>query len=241
MLTKRCYALQMTARTLRARVRKELTSEIKAIARRQLAAEGANLSLRAIARELGMVSSAVYRYFPSRDDLLTALIIDCYNELGEATEHAVGTVDPADFLGRWLAFGHGIRDWALTHPSEYALIYGSPVPGYQAPQDTIGPASRTTTLILDLLSDGVAAGLFTEEEQNQIPEAVRVEMARVTSLAGGTIPESVMVRGVTAWVQVFGMITFELFGRFANVLDEHSDELFDYQLRMMAEHVGLAR
>src|SRR5215813_12973966 len=105
------------ASSLRARVRVEITEEIKETARRHVASEGAaNLSLRAVARELGMVSSAVYRYFPSRDDLLTALIIDCYNELGEVAEQAVAGKE--DRLEAWLAYGHAIRDWALGHPAD---------------------------------------------------------------------------------------------------------------------------
>ncbi|MGW4791617.1 TetR/AcrR family transcriptional regulator, partial [Nonomuraea sp. NPDC004297] len=125
----------MTAsRTARERVRAELTKEITDIARRQLATEGAGgLSLRAVAREMGMVSSAIYRYFPSRDDLLTALIIDSYNALGEAVERAEATVPRDDHLARWLAACGAVRDWGVAHPHEYALIYGSPVPGYQAP------------------------------------------------------------------------------------------------------------
>jgi AcrR family transcriptional regulator len=145
----------MSAPSIRSRLRRELTAEIKAAARRQLAKEGANLSLRAVAREMGMVSSAVYRYFPSRDDLLTALIIDSYNELGDAVEQAV---KPGRVLDRWLAFGHAVRDWALSHPAEYALLYGSPVPGYKAPQDTVGPAARPTDLLLRLLADGARSG-----------------------------------------------------------------------------------
>src|SRR5215469_13446558 len=131
-----------TAASIRARVRAEMIDEIKEAARRQLATEGANLSLRAIARELGVVSSALYRYFASRDDLLTALIIDAYNSLGEAAEQGEGAVARRDLAGRWLALGRSIRTWARENTPEYALLYGSPVPGYQAPQDTIGPASR---------------------------------------------------------------------------------------------------
>src|SRR5689334_19819235 len=88
---------------LRARVRAELITEIKTSARRHLATDGANLSLRAVARDLGMVSSAIYRYFPSRDDLLTALIIDAYNDLGEAVEQAEQAVARPDFAERYAA------------------------------------------------------------------------------------------------------------------------------------------
>src|SRR5579885_2276359 len=131
------------AGSIRARVRAEMIDEIKTIARRRLAEEGTNVSLRAIARDLGMVSSALYRYFPSRDDLLTALIVDAYNSLGEAAEKAdAGVADRKDIAGRWLAVARAVREWALHRPHEYALIYGTPVPGYAAPPDTVPPATR---------------------------------------------------------------------------------------------------
>src|SRR5688572_33118913 len=104
----------MTAGSLRARVRAEMIDEIKATARRHLAADGANLSLRAVARDLGVVSSAIYRYFPSRDDLLTALILEAYDGLGAAVEAAEAAVaDRADLRARWFAVGRSARAWAL--------------------------------------------------------------------------------------------------------------------------------
>src|SRR3712207_8253729 len=114
----------MSAPSIRARVRAAMTEEIKTTARRHLATDGANLSLRAVARDMGMVSSALYRYFPSRDDLLTALIIDAYNALGEAAERSDAGVGRDDLRGRWLAICRGVRAWALANPAEYALIYG---------------------------------------------------------------------------------------------------------------------
>ncbi|WP_191843333.1 TetR/AcrR family transcriptional regulator [Catellatospora chokoriensis] len=245
----------MTAKNIRARVRDELTSEIKAIARRQLATEGANLSLRAVARELGMVSSAVYRYFPSRDDLLTALIIDCYDELGAAAESAEAAVDRADLLGRWLAAGHGIRDWALANPAEYALIYGSPVPGYRAPETTVGPAARTTNVILALVADGVAAGTLpapsagsrpgaagcagTAGAVSSMPADLAAELDRIAALVAPTVPRELLARGITAWIQLFGVVTFELFGRFQNLIEDSRRSFFDHQLRVMAGYIGL--
>lgn len=228
-----CYGGNMSAPGIRARVREELTSEIKAVARRQLATEGANLSLRAVARELGMVSSAVYRYFPSRDDLLTALIIDCYNELGEVAEQAVS--DKKEPLERWLAFGHAVRDWALAHPADYLLIYGTPVPGYRAPQDTVGPASRTTTVILAMLTH-VHGG---KRDDIPLPPALEEEMRKAMDALGVQVPMPLLARGMAAWVQLFGIINFELNGRFNNFIDESRREFFDHQMRVMARHVGL--
>jgi AcrR family transcriptional regulator len=225
----------MTAASIRARVREELTSEIKAVARRQLATEGANLSLRAIARELGMVSSAVYRYFPSRDDLLTALIIDCYNELGEVAERSVAQAE-GGLLEKWLAYAHAIRDWALAHPADYLLIYGTPVPGYKAPPDTVGPASRTTTVILGMLLRG---GLTTSGKDVPLPPGLEAEMHRAMDAIGMPVPLALLARGMTAWVQLFGVINFELNGRFNNFIDETRREFFDHQMRVMARHVGM--
>src|ERR1700709_1172234 len=125
-------------RTARARVRAELTRDIKEAARRQLGGWGAAaLSLRAVARELNMASSAVYRYFPSRDELLTALIIDAYDSAGTATEVAEAAADRLDYPARGPRATAGMRAWAVAHPQEYALIFGSPVPGYQAPRTTV--------------------------------------------------------------------------------------------------------
>ena len=132
------------------RARAELTGEIKAVARRQLAEEGsAALSLRAVARELGMVSSAVYRYFPSRDELLTALIIDAYDAVADAAEQAEAAVEPRrpDAAAGSPSAGP-FATWAVANPQEYALIYGSPIPGYAAPQDTIDPAARIPRCLL---------------------------------------------------------------------------------------------
>ena len=146
-------------RTARERVRAELIREITDIARRQLGTEGAaGLSLRAIAREMGMVSSAIYRYFPSRDDLLTALIIDGYNAVGEAVENADAAAPADDFAARWLAVCRAVREWALAHPHEYALLYGSPVPGYKAPDATVPPAARDTVVLARIVSEAHAAG-----------------------------------------------------------------------------------
>src|SRR5215472_5997684 len=113
------------AATARERARAELSREIKEEARRQLAASGAGgLSLRAVSKELGMVSSALYRYYPSRDDLLTVLIIDAYNALGATAEDAIAAGEGRPAAARWTAACHAVRGWALANPHEYALIYG---------------------------------------------------------------------------------------------------------------------
>lgn len=159
----------MAASSIRARVRAEMLDEIKVVARRHLASDGANLSLRAVARDMGMVSSAIYRYFPSRDDLLTALIIDAYDALGAVVEAADAGADRLDLRGRWHAACRAARDWALAHPAEYALLYGSPVPGYAAPDDTVGPAQRPPATLIGILHDGMAAGRLAAPTRESCP------------------------------------------------------------------------
>ena len=115
--------------------------DIVRIGRAHLATDGAAaLSLRAVARDLGVVSSAVYRYVASRDELLTLLVVDGYDELGDAVDAALAQVDRADHAGRMVAIGRAVRAWALAEPATYALLFGSPVPGYEAPAErTTGP------------------------------------------------------------------------------------------------------
>ena len=141
-------------RAARERTRAEITRQILDAARRHLATEGASgLSLRAIARELGASSSAVYRYVASRDDLLTKLIVAAYDALGAAAETAEAAVARDDLAGRWSAVCGAVRAWALANPNEYALIYGTPVPGDVAPPATIAPAGRVSNVLLSSLAD----------------------------------------------------------------------------------------
>jgi len=230
--------------TARERARAELTREIKEEARRQLAETGATgLSLRAVARELGMVSSALYRYFPSRDDLLTALIIDAYDALGEVAEAAIAAdVSPRV---RWLAACHAIRGWALAHPHEYALIYGSPVPGYRAPQATVGPASRVPLAFMGVLRDAAAASeLRADGDGGSAVERLGgalADQATAVSAAFETtppVPPEAVVRAMIAWTQLFGMISFELFGQLVGSF-EPADALFDYAVAHLAAFAGL--
>lgn len=223
------------ARTVRQRVRAEMTDEIKAVARRHLAEHGAAaLSLRAVAREVGLVSSAVYRYFASRDELLTALIVDAYDALGvaaeatEATEATGGARRSRSGAGvteRWMAVTRAVRDWARGHRHEYDLIYGSPVPGYAAPADTVAPATRVNLVLLRILADGVASGEIALDVAGaaapvRIPRAVRADLATLRSTTGLDIPDPALLRGLAVWAQLYGALDLELHGHLHNVIND---------------------
>jgi AcrR family transcriptional regulator len=222
----------MTAASIRARVRAEMTDEIKAVARRHLATDGANLSLRAVARDLGMASSAVYRYFASRDELLTAMIIDAYEALGGTAE---ASVRAGRFQDRFLSVCHAVRDWALANPHEWALIYGSPVPGYQAPRDTVEPAVRVIVLIGTIVGEAAAAGEI--EAGEPIGGRLGEELAYVAQQAApGTAPQ-VVGRGIAAWIHLCGAVSAELFGQLNNTIEARR-EFFELQMRGAASVIS---
>ena len=219
-----------------------MTAEIKTAARAHLATDGANLSLRAVARDMGMVSSAIYRYFASRDELLTALIVDAYNALGAAVEAADAAVsDRGQLRARWLSATRAVRRWALANPAEYALVYGSPVPGYAAPPDTIAAAARTPVVLARILADGVNSGqLAGAGYRSSVPVAasVRADLARTRDAIAANVPEELLLTGLSGWIQMFGVVSFELFGQFNNVIDARA-EFFDQQMELMADLIGL--
>jgi AcrR family transcriptional regulator len=226
-------------RTARERVRRELTREIKEAALAQLAAGGgAALSLRAIAREMGMASSALFRYFPNRDALLTALIIDSYSSLAQAAEAAEARVHEESVGDRWMAICHGVRDWALAHPHEYALIFGSPIPGYAAPPGTVAPASRVPLLLGDLLGDLVDDGTYDAGANPEPPEEVQRALDPVRALLPAAVPSELLVRGLMVWTYLFGAVSFEVFGHRHNVIADY-EVFFDHEVRRLAVMLGL--
>jgi AcrR family transcriptional regulator len=266
-------------RGARERARIEVTAAIKEEARRQLAAKGAaQLSLRAVARELGMASSALYRYFPSRDDLLTALIIDAYDAIGAAAEEALiatgeaapdrpaadtsvtdgaATDGPAaspeaaagksagrsaahrgDPVDRWVAVCRAARDWAVAHPHEYALIYGSPVPGYAAPEATVGPGSRVALALVTVARDAQAAGLLGAPQGRPLARPVRADAARLAAEIAPDLPIPVIAALVAAWAQVFGIVNFDVFGQFTGIFEARGP-FFEQAAAALAAQVGL--
>src|SRR5688572_8439672 len=226
------------AQSIRARVRAEMTDEIKEIARRHLATDGANLSLRAVARDLGVVSSAIYRYFASRDELLTALILDAYNALGGSAEEAESGVRREAYESRWLAVAGAVRGWAVQRPHEYALIYGSPVPGYEAPADTVAAATRAVRVLGAILQDAAVAGRFAGDPAPAPPAPVVEDVRRAGALIAPDVPDAVTARALSAWVTLFGLVSFELFGQLNNVV-HHPDDFFAHQMRTQAGFVGI--
>lgn len=227
-------------RTARAIAREQLTRAILDSARAQLAKVGpAQLSLRAVARDLGMSSSAVYRYFASRDELLTALIIEAYDELGAAGEQADASVARrTSYALRWEEACQAIRSWALAHPHDYALLYGSPVPGYAAPRDTVTPASRVTRVLIGIWIDATAAGIRPVAPQAHAPRRLRDAITGLRDFSEGTLDDTAILALLHAWAQVIGTLTLELFGHIAGAVEDY-DAYFDHVVKQLGTELGL--
>lgn len=219
--------MEHKAQTARQRARQEITREILGAARTRLSSAGpGELSLRAVARDVGMVSSAVYRYFPSRDELLTALLIEAYDELGQAAEDADDAiVDRSDAEARWMATCRATREWAVAHPHDYALLYGSPVTGYAAPPDTVAPATRVivrlATIAMTAAPDRWPA---PPPSAHPFDDAVRGAAEAMASFGGPVseeTPPEVVGRTLMAWSTIFGSISFELWGHLVGSVGDH--------------------
>lgn len=228
--------------TARNRAREQITADITEEARRQLAVSGAAaLSLRSVARALGMVSSAVYRYVPSRDELLTRLIVEAYDSLGAAAEEVLEATDGDAPTERLVLVAHAIRDWAIAHRHEYALLYGSPVPGYAAPQTTVESGIRPSLALLRVVADAKRSRQFRTRRRSGpsvISEGLAADFAELRSNVDLEVGDETVLDVLMGWTQLFGLISFELFGQTRGVISQHRD-MYEASARRMASHVGL--
>ena len=227
--------------TPRARAREQTMRDIVRIGRAHLATDGAAaLSLRAVARDLGLVSSAVYRYVANRDELLTLLVVDGYDELGDAVDAALERVGRDDHAGRMVAIGRAVRQWALAEPATYALLFGSPVPGYEAPAErTTGPGTRVVRRLVEVWEDAWVAGEVPADESPVPPRRLARDLARVRREMGITAPDRLVVRGMLAWAALFGCVSFEVFGQYGPDTFTDPKDIFEHHLEALVATVGL--
>lgn len=224
----------------RARARAQTIADIKRVGREHLASEGAAaLSLRAVARDLGMVSSAIYRYVRSRDDLLTLLVVDGYNALGDAVDAAVAEA-PADPADRFRSAARAVRAWALAEPAWYGLLYGSPVPGYAAPsEDTVAPGIRVIGALLTIIDDAHRAGLLTPPAPAPaLSPRTAADFATIRAQFGLTVPDGLMTAALTAWTTLFGAVNFDVFDMYGADTFADRAEVFEQQVDQLCHLLG---
>ncbi len=231
-------------RSARDRVRQELTGEILGVARAHLARDGAvALSLRSIARDLEMAPSALYRYFASRDDLLSALILDAYESLADCAEQASATASERErsAVDSWPAVPRAMRAWAGGHPHEWGLIFGSPVPGYEAPPATIVPYARLATALVGPVVEARRGGHLhiAPPATPGEPEALGSSLQPVADSLLLDLPTAVVARVLQAWATIVGVISLEVFGHWRSTVLEPA-VLFDEIVANLAGDLGLA-
>ncbi len=215
--------------------------DIVRIGRVHLATDGAAaLSLRAVARDLGVVSSAVYRYVASRDELLTLLVVDGYAAPRDAVDAAVERVDRDSHAERMRAIGRAVRAWALAEPATYALLFGSPVPGYEAPaEQTTGPGTRVVGRLVEVWEDAWVAGAGSLPDAPVAPRRLARDLARIRKQMGITAPDALVARGMLAWAALFGCVSFEVFGQYGASTFTDPKDIFELHLDALVEAVGL--
>ncbi|GAB08947.1 putative TetR family transcriptional regulator [Gordonia araii NBRC 100433] len=217
------------AGTKRAENRAAMTAEILRLGREHLSTQGAaGLSLRAIAREMGVVSSAVYRYVPSRDDLLTLLVVEGYTDLADAVEAAMTGDDPHERLRRGAV---AMRRWAVDDPPRWALLYGSPVPGYAAPAErTVEPGTRVVGALLRTIADAERTGLLRDD----LPAPDRkLDLSGVATEFGLDMPSSTIQAATLLWATIVGAISLEVFGQYGPDSFNAPEALFAGQIDLV--------
>lgn len=218
----------------RAQRRDDISQRIIEIGRVHLTERGAAaLSLRAVARDLGMVSSAVYRYVADRDALLTLLVVDAYDEVGDLVDMTLVRESRRRWDSRLLAISQTVREWALAEPARYALLYGSPVPGYAAPAEvTVAPGTRIVLALLALLAEGVAVGDVHCDGSVPLPRGLGKDLRRISRELQLDLAEAVLGRGVLFWSTMFGAVSLEVFGQLGGESFTEPALLFDHQIRL---------
>ncbi|UCC54231.1 MAG: TetR/AcrR family transcriptional regulator [Anaerolineaceae bacterium] len=201
--------------TRRERQRAATITEIKQIARRHMAEKGAAaLSLRAIAREMGLSSPALYRYFASRDDLVKALIVDAFNSFADTLQAAHDRCLQDDHAARLSAVAHAYRSWALAAPQEYALIFGTPIPAYEAPPDLTGPvAARSMQVLLGVLDDTQRSGKANLSDIHAtFSPALQRQIQPWTEKLHYSGDPALLYLAISGWALIHGLVSLEIFG-----------------------------
>ena len=226
-----------------------MSEAIKAVARDLMADSGAaGLSLRAIARRLDRTAPALYHYFPSLDALITALIVDDFNALADALEAARDAYAGPDRAGRLRVVLDAYRCWALDHPVDFQLIYGTPIPGYTAPAEiTVPAAARGFHVVVALIAAVLESG-----PAHPLPPYDRVPPAladHVDALLAREMPQAAATRdaaryrlalylGVVGWTQLHGLITLELNDHLPPVIGD-CEVFFHLQMDNLMHTMGL--
>lgn len=228
----------------RERARAATIEEIKQTALQLMRDHGTtDLRFSDIAREMGMTAPALYRYFSDRDELLTELIVDAYDDLGTTVADAREKLPSDDLPGRFLAVAQAYREWAKREPQQFALIFGLPVPGYVAPEEgpTTEAARRAMQQLKSLFGDAAAQGVLGRPAIQDVDESVAAcVMFEETALGDGAypLPAETFQATISCWASLHGFVSLETYGHFDFVTPEARDALFVSTVRLAATSAG---
>jgi AcrR family transcriptional regulator len=203
---------------------------IKEAAWNQITEEGAPaLSLRAIARALQITAPAIYHYFPDRDALVTALIVDAFTSFGDWQLEARDSVSEQDHIHRMRVIGLAYRDWAHTFPQRYQLIFGTPIPGYRGPMEKIFPSSARSLSALVSVVEGVRlAGKLKVDSFPKVKPEYKVSFEAWKQYGGNADILSLSV-AMLIWARVHGIVSLEIGGNLPP-FGSKGDALYRYEL-----------
>lgn len=227
------------ARTVNKQGRQARMEEILVVAKQQFADSGAEgLSLRAVARRLEMAPNSIYNYYPSLDDLITALLVDAFQRLAEVLEVTVQR--SGTFRERLLELCFAYRTWAIDNPDDYDLIFGRPLPGYQAPADVTGRLSlRALRSGLDLLVDAWHAGmLIVPEHFRDVPISVLPHVSTIIKPSERDVPHNVYTLMLAIWAYIHGLVTLEIHGNYDATTGDTA-AFYRYAVTGLVSQIGL--
>ena len=228
----------------RDRVRAATADEIKQTARRILVAEGPEAcSLRAIARKMGMTAPALYRYFDSREDLIKHVVADIFTEIAggiHAAVEAAGQASGGDMVAKLVAACGEFRSWSLGHKEEFALLFGTPLPGLEAVHDDVidDCAAKFSGEFFALFLELWRKHPFPVPADDQIDQGLREQLAHYRDLLRVDLPLGAGLTFLRCWVRLYGMVSLEVFGHLHFALDDAAP-MFEITLAELAELVGL--
>jgi AcrR family transcriptional regulator len=229
------------ARTRRERILDITRGEIKDIARQLMVEKGtAGLSMRAIARQMGMTAPALYHYYASLNDLITALIQDAFTELAETLESA--DKDPAlkNTAGRLAVVAIAYRNWALENPIDFQLIYGNPIPNYKQPTDvTYPPARRSFLVTAKIFAEGIESGeIDLPVKYRNFPPVIEQSLIDLTKVDGHGLPLPALYLAAASWAKIHGHVMLELYDLIQPVISD-VDSFFQYEVQIYLQQVGV--
>lgn len=229
----------MSGLSLRERRRAVATQEIVGAAESHIVEHGPHaLSLRAVARALGMTVQALYHYFPSRDDLVTALITKAYDDLADAVQAAADTAQDDPGLPGLVVAAEGYRRWAIDNPERFQLLYGAPLRQYHAPVD--GPtteANRRMAAVFEReLFRGFTPAQLAAADTRSLSPGFLDHLEDLSPMSGEALPPPATALLLSVWGYVHGMVALEVFGH-TGFLGAHQAELYRMAMRNLHEDV----